>query len=68
MEETFFKLKVYSLGIVAKNKALDSHKIEVTPIEDLSMVNGEITDHGVIQESKCIDRFKWSCNIQNKFW
>lgn len=56
MEETFSKLKLYSLGIVAKNKALDSHKIEVTPIEDLSMINGEITDHGVIQESKGVDK------------
>jgi hypothetical protein len=38
------KLQVYSLGVVAANKALDSDDIEVTPIEDLPMVNGEITD------------------------
>ena len=56
MEETFSKLKIYSLGIVAKNKALDSHKIEVTPIEDLNMVDGEITDHGIEQTSKGIDK------------
>lgn len=50
------KLKVYSLGIVAKNKPLDTNKIEVSPIEDLNMVNGEITDHGVEYESKGVDK------------
>ncbi len=56
MEATLSKLKVYSIGIVAKNKALDSHKIEVTPIEDLNMVDGELTDHGLEQQSKGMDK------------
>ncbi len=56
MNETMSKLKVYSLGIVAKNKALDSNKIEVTPIEDLSMVDGELTDVGAEMESKGKDK------------
>lgn len=56
MQETFSKLKVYSVGIVAKNKPLDSPIIEVTPIEDLNMINGEITDHGVEYSAKGSDR------------
>lgn len=39
------KLHVYSLGIVAANKELDSKYIEVTPIEALTMLDGEITDN-----------------------
>lgn len=57
MDDTFSKLKPYSLGIVAKNKLLDTHKIEVTPIEDLVMIDGEITDTGVDVNSKGSDRF-----------
>ena len=56
MEETLSKLKIYSLGIVAKNKPLDSKVIEVSPIEDLPMVDGEITDTGVEQTSKGTDK------------
>lgn len=39
------KLHVYSLGVVASNKLLSSFDIEVTPIEDNAMSNGEITDN-----------------------
>lgn len=39
------KLQRYSIGIVAANKDLDSHYIEVAPMEDYSMLDGEITDH-----------------------
>lgn len=39
------KLHFHSLGIVAVNKPLDSHDIEVTPIEDLPMVDGELSDN-----------------------
>ena len=38
------KLKFYSVGIVAANKPLNSKDIEVTPVEDMPMLNGEITD------------------------
>lgn len=37
------KLKPYSVGIVAENKALDSDTVEVSPVEDLPMINGELT-------------------------
>jgi hypothetical protein len=35
-------LKFYSYGIVAENKKLNSRTVEVTPVEDLPMLNGEI--------------------------
>lgn len=38
------KLKIYSLGLVAINKPLTTKEIEVTPIEDTPMLNGEIND------------------------
>lgn len=39
------KLRFYSLGLVARNKPLSSKEVEVTPIEDFPMVNGEVTDN-----------------------
>jgi len=44
-QPTISKLTFYSLGLVAANKALNSHVIEVTPVEDFPMLNGEITDN-----------------------
>lgn len=38
----FSKLRFYSMGIVAQNKALGSKMIEVTPVEELPMLDGEI--------------------------
>lgn len=38
------KLQFYSMGIVAVNKALDSKVIEVVPIEEFPMLNGELSD------------------------
>ena len=35
----------YSLGIVAINKDLNSNIIEVTPIEKMNLVSGEVTDN-----------------------
>lgn len=37
------KLQFYSLGIVAMNKTLSSDLIEVTPVEEFPLLNGEIT-------------------------
>jgi hypothetical protein len=39
------KLHFYSVGIVAANKLLSSKVIEVTPIESVPMLDGEITDN-----------------------
>lgn len=39
------KLHIYGLGIVAVNKPLTSKDIEVTPIEDLPFLDGEISDN-----------------------
>lgn len=35
----------YSIGVVAANKPVNSHIIEVTPIETLPMTDGELTDN-----------------------
>lgn len=37
------KLKFYSIGLVAENKKLGSTEIEATPIEELTMLDGEIS-------------------------
>lgn len=42
-EVTVSKMRPYSLGIVAQNKPLNTNFIDVTPIEDLNMLDGEIT-------------------------
>jgi len=39
------KLQIYGIGVVAANKILSSKNIEVTPIEDLPFLDGEITDN-----------------------
>jgi hypothetical protein len=49
------QLKVYSVGIVAANKSLNSHDIEATPIENTSMLDGELTDNVVQTHSKATD-------------
>lgn len=40
---SFFKR--YSFGVVAKNKPLDSHEIEVVPMEVTPSLSGELTDN-----------------------
>jgi len=49
------KLSVYSIGVVAANKELTSKDIEVTPIEDAPMTNGEVTDEGIKVTAKASD-------------
>lgn len=44
------QLKFYSVGIVAANKKPSSFEIEVTPMEDVPMLSGEVTDN--IEEVK----------------
>lgn len=39
------KLMPYSYGVVASNKALDSAQVEVTPLEDLNFLDGQITEN-----------------------
>jgi hypothetical protein len=49
------KLRYYSMGIVAANKVLSSKVIEVTPIEHLPFVNGQLTDTGTSVTSSGTD-------------
>ena len=46
------QFQFYSIGIVAANKPLKSRHIEVTPMEDSPMLDGEITDNQDKYESK----------------
>lgn len=38
------RIKFYSMGIVAENKALNTDIVEVSPVEELPFIDGEITD------------------------
>lgn len=38
------KLQFYSLGVVAANKALSSMTVEITPVEEFPMLDGQLTD------------------------
>jgi hypothetical protein len=49
------RLQIYSYGIVASNKALDSAQIEVTPVEDMPMMDGQITDNVTTTEASGVD-------------
>lgn len=49
------QLRFFSMGIVAANKLRSSKMIEVTPIEHLPFVNGQITDQGTQVQAKGID-------------
>ncbi len=55
MPEEGSKLKLYSLGIVANNKAMSSNTIQVTPIESLTMIDGELASIPVDQEVEGVD-------------
>ena len=58
------KLKFYSLGLVAINKLLTSNTIEVTPVEDFPMVNGEITDNIEKYKSSSVDNLGSVKNVE----
>lgn len=49
------KFRFYSVGIVANNKALSSDIIEVTPTEELTMLDGEIDGNNVNVGSKGVN-------------
>lgn len=49
------KFNIHSIGIVAVNKPLSSHEVEVMPIETLPFLEGEINQNPTVQESQGID-------------
>ena len=51
----FSMLKMVSFGTVATNKLLTSMDIEVVPVEKLTMLNGELTDNLVSENTKGVD-------------
>lgn len=49
------RLQIYSYGIAASNKALNSASLEVTPVEDLPMLDGQISDNVSVTEASGSD-------------
>lgn len=49
------KLKIYSLGIVAENKLPSSKEVEVTPIEEMPMLDGELAPVATDYNAKATD-------------
>ncbi len=50
------KIKFYSLGIVGENKKISSKEVEVTPIEEMPMLDGELAPVAVDYKSKAVDK------------
>lgn len=50
------KLRFYSLGIVAENKLLSSKDVEVTPVEEMPIMDGELAPVAVDYKSKAVDK------------
>lgn len=50
------KLRFYSLGIVAENKLLSSKEVEVTPVEEMPMLDGELAPVAVDYKAKAVDK------------
>lgn len=59
-------LKLISYGVVAANKPLSSMNIEVSPIEQLPMLDGEITDNLTSETNKGIDADGASYEVNTK--
>lgn len=56
VREKTSEIKFYSLGIAAANIEFGQKELEVTPIEDLSQLDGELTDVQMVVESTGVDR------------
>lgn len=56
MEMPSSMLKIYSLGVAAANIVFGQKELEVTPIEDFSEMDGELTDAQFDLESKGVDK------------
>lgn len=54
--EQISKLKFYSLGVVAENKLLSSKEVEVTPVEEMPMLDGELAPVAVDYNAKAVDK------------
>lgn len=49
------KMRWYSMGIVAENKPLKSMEVEVTPTEEMTMLDGEITTNATNYKANASD-------------
>ena len=62
--QDFSRLVFYSIGVVAVNKLMSSHFVEITPIEDVPYMDGEITDHYEKYETGGSDHLGKSFNVK----
>lgn len=60
------KLKFYSMGIVAENKELNSDIVEISPVEELLLLDGEITSHADEVEASNINKDGQSSTASTK--
>lgn len=58
------KLELYSLGIVAKDKPIDSVIVEVYPVEEFPTINGDINKQTMKHEAKTVNSRGKSVNTQ----
>lgn len=58
------RLVFYSIGVVAVNKKLTSHFVEITPIEDIPYLDGEITDNFEEYEASGKDHLGKEFNVK----
>lgn len=49
------QLRFFSVGVVANNKPMSSNEVEVTPIEHLPFVDGQLTDTGTPVQAQGTD-------------
>lgn len=49
------KMRFYSVGVVAENKVLGNDTIEVTPVEELTMLDGELSAKGTEYKATATD-------------
>jgi len=63
-EHSISKVKFFSVGIVAENKALNTDVVEVSPVEELPLLDGEITDNATTTEVKGVDKDNTTYNTK----
>ncbi len=65
---TVSKLRFYSIGIAAENKPLNTDILEVAPIEELNMLDGQITANTVDYKAKGVDALgkAYNTSVLNK--
>lgn len=61
---TTSKFTIKSIGYAAHNLPLDSHKLEIVPVESVGYVDGEMTDETETFEEKGVDQYGNSYSVK----